>query len=304
MAIPGVVGTAVGLDQDSRAVVKVFTARGGVAGIPGRLEDVRVQPVVTGEFYALPKPESKPGKPPKQPEEPIDPTARFDRPVPIGVSTGHIDITAGTISCRVIKGGNVYALSNNHVYADENRANIGDKVLQPGPIDGGSSPADAIGTLADYVTIKFDGTDNTVDAAIASVIEDKGVPRVAKSTPSDGYGAPKSTTAAVSINQKVKKYGRTTGLTNGRVYALNATVNVGYDSGVARFVGQIVITPGGFSAPGDSGSLIVVDDRKGKNVGPDDRKPIGLLFAGSDLYTVANPIDEVLNKLQVTIDGE
>jgi hypothetical protein len=68
----------------------------------------------------------------------IDPTGRFDRPVPIGVSTGHPDITAGTIGARVKDSdGNIYALTNNHVYADENRASIGDKVLQPGAFDGG-----------------------------------------------------------------------------------------------------------------------------------------------------------------------
>ena len=103
----------------------------------------------------------------------------------------------------------------------------------------------------------------------------------------------------------VKKYGRTTGLTKGRVYALNATVDVAYDEEgekVARFVGQIIITPGSFSAGGDSGSLIVADG-KGRNKA-DDRKPVGLLFAGSSLYTVANPIGPVLTRFGVTIDGD
>ena len=61
---------------------------------------------------------------------------------------------------------------------------------------------------------------------------------------------------------------------------------------------QIVITPGNFSAGGDSGSLIVVQK------GADARKPVGLLFAGSMIVTIANPIDEVLSLLGVTIDGE
>lgn len=307
MAIDDVVGTAIGFNQDNRTVVKVFTVRRGVAGIPGMLNGVPVQPVVTGEFYALPKPEGKPGKPPKEPEEPIDPTGRFERPVPIGVSCGHPDITAGTIGCRVKDtSGNVYALSNNHVCADENRAKIGDNVLQPGAIDGGVNSDDAIGTLHSYETIVFYDyyyppdpiPTNTIDAAIASTDTDL----LSTATPSDGYGTPKSATVEAYINQKVKKYGRTTGLTKGQVYAINATVDVGYDSGVARFVGQIIITPGGFSAPGDSGSLVVVDG-KGRYKA-DDRKPVGLLFAGSDLYTVANPIDEVLDAFEVEIDGE
>ena len=164
--------------------------------------------------------------------------------MPIGVSTGHPDITAGTIGCRVTKGGNVYALSNNHVYADENQASIGDDVIQPGTFDGGSSPADDIGTLDDFEPILFDGSDNVIDAAIAlSSTADLG-----NSTPSDGYGTPQSTTVTASVGLKVKKYGRTTGQTKGRVAAINATVNIGYSSGVARFVDQIIITPGNFSA--------------------------------------------------------
>ena len=71
---------------------------------------------------------------------------------------------------------------------------------------------------------------------------------------------------------------------------------------VARFVNQIIITPGGFSAGGDSGSLIVVDG-KGKYKA-DDRKPVALLFAGSISFSVANPIDLVLERFGVTIDGE
>ncbi|MGD8331462.1 MAG: hypothetical protein PVJ49_18665, partial [Acidobacteriota bacterium] len=117
------------------------------------------------------------------------------------------------------------------------------------------------------------------------------------STPADGYGTPSSTTTTALVNMAVMKYGRTTSETKGRVQGINATVNVGYDSGVARFVGQIVIGGGGFSQGGDSGSLIVVQK------GPDARKPVGLLFAGGGGVTVANPIDEVLSAFNVTIDG-
>jgi hypothetical protein len=297
LEIKGVVGTAVGFNQNDRPAVKIFVARWDVSGIPKKLDDVPVQAVVTGKFYALGKPD-KPGKPPK---DEVDPTARFGRPVPIGVSTGHPDITAGTIGCRVTDGTSVYALSNNHVYANENEASLGDNVLQPGPFDGGKDPADAIGTLAEFEPINFGGGNNMIDAAIARSSTDE----LGNATPSDGYGTPKQTTVPADLallNQPVKKYGRTTGLTKGRVYATNATVDVGYDSGVARFSGQIVITPGSFSAGGDSGSLVVLDG-KGKSRG-NDRKAVGFLFAGSSQYTIANPIDEVLTTLGVTIDGD
>jgi hypothetical protein len=298
MAMNGVEGTAIGYNENDRLAVKVFTAGPGVRGIPQELEGVPVHPVITGKIYARPKPD-KPGKPTKpDPEPPVDPTSRFDRPVPIGVSTGHPDITAGTIGCRVTDGINVYALSNNHVYANENLASIGDNVLQPGAYDSGVDPDDAIGTLAEFEPIKFNGLPNTIDAAIALSNTDL----LGNATPSDGYGKPKSGTAAAYINQPVKKYGRTTGLTKGRVYAINATVDVVYDSRVARFVNQIIITPGGFSEGGDSGSLIVVDGN-GRNKA-DDRKPVGLLFAGSDFITIANPIDAVLDTFGVGVDGE
>jgi hypothetical protein len=216
-----------------------------------------------------------------------------ERPVPIGVSTGHPDITAGTIGCRVTDGSNVYALSNNHVYADENNGIKGvDPVIQPGTYDEGSMPDDYIGTLADFEPIVFNPrANNTVDAAIALTNTDM----VGNATPDGGYGTPSSTTKVAEPGLAVQKYGRTTGLTTGEVTGINATVKVRYDSGVARFVGQIVIGSGGFSSGGDSGSLIVTQE--GKN-------PVGLLFAGSSTMTVANPIDDVLDAFGVTIDGE
>ena len=218
------------------------------------------------------------------------------RPVPIGVSTGHPDITAGTIGARVIDTiGNVYALSNNHVYANENRASIGDNVLQPGVYDGGRNPIDAIGTLSAFKSIVFKRrANNVIDAAIAL----SNVASLGNATPVDGYGTPKSATEVAYIGMLVMKYGRTTGFTHGQVYAIDATINVRYGSGFARFVHQIVITPGAFSAGGDSGSLIVVDG------GVDTQKPVGLLFAGSSSYTIANPIDDVLAYFGVTIDGQ
>lgn len=298
LSTPGVAGAAVGLNGENRASIIIFTETHGVHGLPSSLEDVPIVVRVSGKFVALPKP-TNPGKPPKEPAP--DPTARFDRPVPIGVSTGHPNITAGTIGARVTDGTNVYALSNNHVYADENNASIGDNVLQPGAYDGGGTVEgrdDVIGTLSAYEPLDFTGAANVIDAAIAF----SNTNLLGNATPSDGYGTPKSAITTASINMKVKKYGRTTGLTNGKVYAIEATVNVEYDAGVARFVHQIIITPGTFSAGGDSGSLIVTD-AKGKNAS-DHNKPVGLLFAGSDRFTVANPIDAVLSRFGVNIDGD
>lgn len=284
MAIPEVVGTAVGVDRIGNPVIKIYTSRSGVSGMPARLGGFPVSVEVVGEIEARKGPGGGG----------VDTTIRFPRPVPIGVSTGHPSITAGTISCRVVDGqGNVYALSNNHVYAAINTASIGDAVIQPGTFDGGSSPADDIGNLADFEPISFSGT-NTIDAAIAATTTSL----VGQSTPSNGYGTPSSTTATATPNMKVKKYGRTTQLTTGRVDSINATVSVSYGSaGVATFIGQVIVRPGNFSAGGDSGSLIV------GNGGQDDNRPVALLFAGSSLVTIGNPIGAVLSRFNVTVDG-
>ncbi len=304
MALQGVVGTATGLTADGRPgillLVESFEAVRG-AKIPVALDGVPVMVRVTGKIVPLAKggTPGPPGGTDSSDQCSADPTGRFPRPTPIGVSTGHPVITAGTIGVRVTDGSNVYALSNNHVYADENQASLGDHVLQPGAYDGGADPADAIGTLVDFQPIVFSASaGNLIDAAIAL----SSPADLDKSTPCDGYGAPRSTTATAAINQSVKKYGRTTGLTKGRIAGIHATVNVSYGSGTARFVDQLIIEPAGFSAGGDSGSLIVVDG-KGKSKA-DDRKPVGLLFAGSSLVTIANPIDPVLDRFSVTIDGQ
>lgn len=279
---PGVVGTGVGLNAAGRPVITIFTQRPGVEGLPDRLEGLPVAVKVTGMFVAL-----------------SDPTARFPRPVPTGVSTGHPAITAGTIGARVRDAaGNVYALSNNHVYANQNNANIGDAALQPGAYDGGQDPADRIGTLADFEPLDFSlSGQNVMDAAIAlSTVAELG-----NSTPADGYGTPSPTTVPAYVGQGVQKFGRTTKLTHGTVSEINVTVEVCYEVmwvfcvKSAYFVDQIGVDGAGFSGGGDSGSLIVTDDA--------NKNPVALLFAGSDTYTLGSPIDAILNRFNVTIDA-
>ncbi|MCD4689648.1 MAG: S1 family peptidase [Desulfuromonadaceae bacterium] len=308
---PGVVGTATGLAANGRPAVLVLVEsfhRARAARIPAELDGQPVAVKITGKITALKKGgiPATPGEDDTSTVCDVDPAALFDRAVPLGVSTGHPAITAGTIGARVTDGINVYALSNNHVYANENLASYDDEILQPGAYDGGATgpnttliDGDEIGTLYDFEEIVFStSANNTIDAAIAWSSPDV----LGNATPCDGYGAPKSTTLEPRVNLKVRKYGRTTGLTSGLITAINATVSVGYDSGTARFVNQIIIEPGGFSAGGDSGSLVVAVG-KGRTK-TDERKPVGLLFAGNTTITVANPIDAVLDRFGVTIDGE
>jgi hypothetical protein len=283
-SIPDVVGTGVGVGADGLPVIKVFTKRAGVRGIPEWLESIPVHVEVTGMVVAL-----------------GDTTARY-RPAPIGVSTGHPAITAGTIGARVKDSNdppNVYALSNNHVYANGNDALIGDPELQPGAYDGGKDPADRIGTLFDFQIIdySFSGV-NYIDAALAL----SSTEALGNATLLDGYGTPGSVPVEASVNMPVQKYGRTTSLTHGTVSAINVFVEVCYEQWLwfciksAYFYDQIQISPAGFSAGGDSGSLIVTDDA--------NKNPVGLLFAGSDTTTFANRIQRVLDRFSVNIDAE
>ena len=158
--------------------------------------------------------------------------------------------------------------------------------------------------LADLEDIIFStSAGNVIDAAIARPAS--GVVFL-KKTPSDGYGTHPSTPADAAFGLKVKKYGRTTGLTSGSIDAINATVliNYGANNGVARFVEQIIITPGTFSAGGDSGSLILVSTTTGRGKNRTETlEEVGLLFAGSPFVTIANPIEAVLQRFTVELDG-
>ncbi|MEZ4668516.1 MAG: hypothetical protein R3E39_11415 [Anaerolineae bacterium] len=99
-----------------------------------------------------------------------------------------------------------------------------------------------------------------------------------------------SGTKPAALGMKVRKSGRTTGYTEGTITLLNATVNVAYGSRTARFTGQIITGP--MSQGGDSGSLIV---------DATENKAVGLLFAGSSLSTIFNPIGPVLSALNINI---
>lgn len=230
------------------------------------------------------------------------------RPAQGGYSVGHINITAGTIATCVydiLPGGSVsppvhgvgipsryYILSNNHVLANSNAASPGDAVLQPGPFDGGTNPADRIATLTRFIPITFNpptplaSQNNLVDCAIAEgQFHD-----LNRLIYWNGHVRGWRRKASVTVGTVVKKTGRTTDFTTGRIIAINATIDVGYGGGkVARFKDQIVTT--NMSAGGDSGSLVLTLD----NVA------VGLLFAGSTTSMIANHFENVRSLLRVEV---
>jgi hypothetical protein len=231
------------------------------------------------------------------------------RPIGMGVSGSNINdlsrlyCCSGTMGALVQDNGFQYILSNNHVIAITNQGRIGDDIIQPGLIDQNLACAqdtgDAVADLSRFVPIAFKkGAKNKVDAAMAQV-------RYGSVDPSGAIlniGEVSSVTTSPAIGLPVQKMGRTSGLTSGVISAVNVTVSVSYNttcgigSQTAKFTGQIMISTPGFSAGGDSGSLIVED------CSPYPR-PVGLLFAGNDTVTVANPIENVLSSLKVRMVG-
>jgi hypothetical protein len=221
------------------------------------------------------------------------------RPLRIGTSIGHYKITAGTLGCFVRdKDEDVRILSNNHVLADENQAKAGDPIIQPGSFDGGKRSTDTIGSLDRFVRLKVRSS-NKVDCATCTV--DDGVDF--DSVRLRGGGSVRDVQPNDGSVDEVEKLGRTTGHTLGTVTAFELdNVVVAYDIGNVRFDDQIEIEStesSPFSDGGDSGSLIFTSE---------GNRAFALLFAGSQQggsndmgLTYANPIEEVLRALKVTL---
>ncbi len=222
------------------------------------------------------------------------------RPAPAGISIGHFSITAGTLGAIAIDvntGGKVI-LSNNHVLANSNIANVGDPILQPGPYDGGMVDQDTIAKLARWYAINFSGGLNLMDAAIAEPIDPKilSLDSLCSSiNPAEQNAVgllfagsslftiinpiqpvlnflnitlPRS--ASVILNMQVHKCGRTTEYTAATVRDIDATISVNYGNGhVGIFTNQIIT--GYMSAGGDSGSVVYEQQSK-KGKGRKDKK--------------------------------
>ncbi len=228
--------------------------------------------------------------------------ARFQNPIPAGVSVGHPSAT-GTLGFFVRStddalGAQVFAVSNNHVFADVNSATIGDPLLQPGPADAGAVPTDVFARLARFHPIALGAAaTNRIDAAIGAITSARAVDGSIC-----GIGAPHGT-ADGEEEQVVCKHGRTTGYTEGIVAdaSYDAIVSMRHDDPtiVARFVGQLRIQTlaphAAFGLGGDSGAAVLTRDAP--------RRLVGLYFAGppNGEYGVANPIAEVLRLLKVRL---
>lgn len=246
------------------------------------------------------------------------------RPAKPGVSIGHYKVSAGTLGA-IVKDKNTEApliLSNNHVLANitnghDGRARIGDPVLQPGAHDSGNLPNDLIGRLERFIPVESNsgteptcpvaislerlvnsflhllrtdydfklykkGIKNRVDCAVARPVDDKDI-----DASIIDVGTVKGTKSP-EPGLKVKKSGRTSGITEGKIRVIDATVEIKMSqTETAIFTDQFVTEP--ISKPGDSGSLVL----------DNDNRAVGLLFAGSAEATVCNWINNVLEALKI-----
>lgn len=229
-------------------------------------------------------------------------------PVKLGTSGGNADDVSGRFCCGgtlgslLTRNGSFYILSNNHVLARSDQASPEEPITQPGIIETNCSIAgtNTVANLTFFVNLQ---AGKNVDAAIALIVP--GAVDLTGNILSLGSTATGSTPDAgpphqgrgilASIGEPVAKSGRTSGLTCSTVSATNMSTKVTYQtqcnggtSFQVTYTNQVAVSGGGFSAGGDSGSLIV-DELTAD--------PVALLYGGSDTDTVGNPVADVLTAL-------
>jgi hypothetical protein len=300
MAFPDVIGTATTVGPDGQpAVLILVTSDKAVTKMPVDLDGVQVQVLLTDPIVAMKTTSTSH-------------TAKQVPPIQLGTSGGwRYDLAngyccGGTLGSLIQVGSQQRILSNYHVFeadivsgGNTRVATTGDYVIQPGLIDVGCVATNAQDVATLVVTHSL--PNSNVECSSAAVI-----PGMVSPTGSIlEIGVISSQTVAAYIGQPVKKSGRTTGLTRSTVSALNGTVSITYETECAgdvaftkTFTGQIIIgnKASKFLAGGDSGSLMVED----VDVNP---RAVGLLFAGSNVSAIANPINEVLAFFGATMVG-
>jgi len=209
------------------------------------------------------------------------------RPLEIGYSLGaqfEDEKHTGTLGAFVTKviGGvtHYFVLSCNHVLGANNGFLPGTMAMQPGPKDGGG-PDDICAELWRFVPMSKTSA-NTVDAAVAAVHKEM----ICDNRP---YAA--SPQKDVAPGLAVRKTGKKTGLTEGRIIATDVTIQVMSSSGgVYEMTDQLMSSYS--SAGGDSGALVIAEEAN---------KPVGLHFAGSGEAAFLNRIENVLAALDVEL---
>jgi len=179
-----------------------------------------------------------------------------------------------------------YILSNNHVLANENMAKIGDAIWQPGRYDGGGKN-DEVAKLTEFVPVN-NRKPNKVDIAIAEITVDYD-PAIYQ------IGVPKEPRYDLQVREYLQYSGRTLGYKKAKIIALDAYTEVEYDLGLTEWEGQIIVgrcDDGSPSSEGGTSGSLWLDM---------DKRPAGVLYAGSEEVTCINPIKAIQEALKTKI---
>jgi len=131
--------------------------------------------------------------------------------------------------------------------------------------------------------VKYTRASNIIDAAVAKPdTADLVTGDILELGSVEGVGEPQ-------LGMTVQKSGRSSGLTEGEVTAMGVSLKVELDEEEYGWFSDQVVSDCTVN-PGDSGSLVLNKENQA----------VGLVFAGSDQYSVFNRIDNVLKQLEVT----
>lgn len=215
------------------------------------------------------------------------------RPAPGGVSIGD-GAESGTLGCLAWRGsGNAvkrYVLSNRHVIGASS-AGVGGPIYQPGKADCiGAGQENVVAVLERVAPMSATGI-NTVDAAIGRITSDNAGGLISPSIL--GIGSSLKTwrrKSDIPVGLKVRKYGRTTHSTIGKVIGILAS---GYFNilGKTYFFEDLIETDLNVQ-PGDSGALVVTQT---------GRSAVGLLFAKGYGSAFACAIENVRAALDIEV---
>ena len=221
-------------------------------------------------------------------------TTNYYDPLVGGASIGAIDITAGTYGGVVYDKitGDPYLLTNEHVVSntsnnDPNHPPMGWPIVQPGPLDGGRKPA--VGFLSKVGGLKekaLKGESVNIDAALVIGDRDTDICNYL----GIGYVEEYAHTDA-EVGDEIIKSGRTTGVTENTVAALEISANIGGMSwGNPVVVENIIQSKSSFVKGGDSGSRVWKKSTM---------EPIGIVFAGSWLVSLIIPAQTICDAFNV-----
>ena len=320
-----VLDNVVGVGQGSKKVRGEDTGKAAIVILVEKKKnkkDVRHEDFIPKQIYGLPTDVIEVGKIRLLNHNRM----QYMRPAKPGVSIGHFKISAGTFGAVVkdIITGEQLILSNNHVLANmtngsDGKSQLGDAILQPGQFDGGKDdmilaylerfiplycenmkPKCKIATSFESIVNKFIGffkpqyqiqvlrnseKVNFVDCAVAKPV-DTGLilPEILEVGEVAGIKEPQ-------VGMEVKKSGRSSGVTHSIILATDVSLKVNIsETEYGIFTDQVLAGP--MSLPGDSGSLVLTEDLFA----------VGLLFAGSEMATMFNRIDNVLDALHVSFN--